>query len=134
VPASSQPPASLSVAGTCRVLGSDDLTGLVSGTITQLPEGNPATLCAYHVAASPVPFDVVLRLEDAFASLDEVHTALPGGTTGPAPADLYWVDDVGTGWFVAGGKLYAVQVLGDIDRAMASSVASSVANLVLPRL
>ncbi len=116
------------------MLTTDDLAAIVNFAVDVIEDDVSAIACAYHVAASPNPFDIVLRLENAFASIDEVHTTLPGGTTGSAPADLYWVGDVATGWFVAGGKLYAVQVLGDIDPATASSIASSVANSVLPRL
>jgi hypothetical protein len=118
----------------CAVLSKDDLASVVSGAIAPLPHDTSAKACAYHVTASPVPFDVVLQLEDAFASLDEVRTTFPDGTTGSAPADVYWVSDVATGWFIAGDELYAVQVLGDLDPATASDIAASVANLVLPRL
>jgi hypothetical protein len=118
----------------CAILRVDDLTNIVNAAIAPIPQYIAPTRCVYHVSASPVPFDVVLRREDSFASLDEVHTAFLGGITGPSPADLYWASDVATGWFVAGGRLYAVQVTGDLDPATASSIASSVANLVLPRL
>lgn len=118
----------------CAALGTDDLAAIVGKPVTAIASDTSPTACAYHAAASPVPFDVVLRLEDAFASLSEVHTTFPSGTTGPVPADLYWVGDVATGWFVAGGKLYAVHVLGDLDPTTASSIATSVVNLVLPRL
>jgi hypothetical protein len=118
----------------CAALGTGDLAAIVGNPVTAIASDTSPTACAYHAAASPVPFDVVLRQEDAFASMDEVLTAFPGGTMGAAPADVYWVGDVATGWFIAGGKLYAVQVLGDLDSPTASDIASSVANLVLPRL
>jgi hypothetical protein len=118
----------------CAVLNGADLGSVVGAPVAAIPQDTSPTRCAYHAAASPVPFDVVLRQEDAFASMDEVLTAFPGGTMGAAPADVYWVGDVATGWFIAGGKLYAVQVLGDLDSPTASDIASSVANLVLPRL
>jgi hypothetical protein len=127
-------PANPSPSAICGVLTTDDVAAIVNSAVNVIEEDVSAIACAYHVAASPNPFDIVLRLEHAFASMDEVHATFPGGTTGSAPADLYWVGDVATGWFVGGGTLYAVQVLGDIDPATANSVASSVANLALPRL
>lgn len=122
------------VVSLCEELDQEAIEDVLGEPTRVIAEASSSEICALRVDA--VGLDVQVRIEDAFADLAAVKSAVSGGEAFEvADSAGYWSSSLHVLWVEDGGALYAIQLIGsDLPEDEAREVARRVAVVSLASL
>lgn len=121
----------------CELIDASDLSASVGSEFSIVDEATSATACTYRTnGIADAAFDVAIRVEDSFSSLADVQQTFVDGVVVDSVGDgAYWSASIGSVWFVAHERLYAVQLIGfEGSDETARQLAVAVATQAVARL